>query len=68
MIYNRCTFLDCYNVFSPLQTYFLPTHGNGEVPVLGKLPYIVISGHKGSGHVMYTQVQTRKSSYHVQYL
>jgi hypothetical protein len=26
-------------VFSPLQAYFLPTHGNGEVPVLGKLPY-----------------------------
>jgi hypothetical protein len=27
-------------VFSLLQAYFLPTHGNGEVPVLGKLPYV----------------------------
>jgi hypothetical protein len=24
---------------SPLQGYYLPTHGNGEVPVIGKLPY-----------------------------
>jgi hypothetical protein len=31
--------MDCYIVFSLLQAYFLPTHGNGEVPVLGKLPY-----------------------------
>jgi hypothetical protein len=22
-----------------MQVYFLPTHGNGEVPVLEKLPY-----------------------------
>jgi hypothetical protein len=27
-------------VFSVVQAYFLPTHGNGEVPVLGKLPYV----------------------------
>jgi hypothetical protein len=33
------TFLDCYSVFSPLHAYFLPTHGNEEVPVLGKFPY-----------------------------
>jgi hypothetical protein len=33
MIYSWCTFLDRYNA------YFLPTPGNGEVPVLGKLPY-----------------------------
>jgi hypothetical protein len=39
MIYSWCTFLDCYSVFSSLQAYFLPTHKNGEVPVLGKLPY-----------------------------
>jgi hypothetical protein len=39
MIYNKCTFLDCYSVFFPLRAYFLPTHGNGDVPVLGKLPY-----------------------------
>jgi hypothetical protein len=26
-------------MFSPLQAYFLPTHGNGEVLVLEKLPY-----------------------------
>jgi hypothetical protein len=28
----------CYILFSPLYAYFLPTHGNGEVPVLRKLP------------------------------
>jgi hypothetical protein len=39
MIYSWCTFLDCYSMFSPLQAYFLPTHGNGEVLVLEKLPY-----------------------------
>jgi hypothetical protein len=39
MVYNWCTFLDCYNVSFALQAYFLPTHRNGEVPVLGKLPY-----------------------------
>jgi hypothetical protein len=38
MIYSLCTLLDYYNVFSPLHAYFLPTHGNGEVRVLGKLP------------------------------
>jgi hypothetical protein len=26
-------------MFSPLHAYFLTTHGNGEVPILGKLPY-----------------------------
>jgi hypothetical protein len=30
-------------VLSPLQAYFLPTHGNGEVLVLGELSYIVDS-------------------------
>jgi hypothetical protein len=39
MIYSWSTFMDCYSVFSLLQAYFLPTHGNGEVPILGKLPY-----------------------------
>jgi hypothetical protein len=39
MIYSSCTFIDCYNVFFPLHAYFLPTLENGEVPVLGKLPY-----------------------------
>jgi hypothetical protein len=34
MIYNKCIFLDCYNVFSPLHVYFLPTHGHGEVLIL----------------------------------
>jgi hypothetical protein len=29
-------------MFSPLQAYFLPTHGNGEISVLGKLPYMKI--------------------------
>jgi hypothetical protein len=38
MVYNKCTFLDCYSVFSPLHAYFMPTHGNEEVLVLGKLP------------------------------
>jgi hypothetical protein len=37
MIYSSCIFLDCYSWFSPLQAYFLSTHGNGEVPVLGTL-------------------------------
>jgi hypothetical protein len=36
MVYSWCTFLACYNVFSPLVDYFLPTHGNGEVPEMGK--------------------------------
>jgi hypothetical protein len=40
MIYSWYAFLDYYNVFSPPQAYFLPTHGNGETPVLGKLPYV----------------------------
>jgi hypothetical protein len=34
MIYNSCTFLDCcYNAFSPLQAYFIPTYRNGGVPM-----------------------------------
>jgi hypothetical protein len=37
MIYNWCTFQDYYNVFSLLHAYFLLTHGNEEVLVLGKL-------------------------------
>jgi hypothetical protein len=32
------TFLDCYSTFFPLHDYFMPTHNNEEVPVLGKLP------------------------------
>jgi hypothetical protein len=39
MIYNCCAFLDYYS-FSPLQAYFLPTHRNGEVPVLWK--YLIV--------------------------
>jgi hypothetical protein len=38
VIYSSCTFQDCYNVVSPPQAYYLPNHGNGEAPVLGKLP------------------------------
>jgi hypothetical protein len=34
--------MDCYSAFSSLQAYFLPTHGNGEDPVLGKLSYLLI--------------------------
>jgi hypothetical protein len=30
-------------MFFSLQAYFLPTHGNGEVPVLGKLPYMCLA-------------------------
>jgi hypothetical protein len=41
MIYSWCTFLDYYSVFCLLQAFFLPTHRNGEVPVLGKLPYTI---------------------------
>jgi hypothetical protein len=37
MIYSWYAFLDYYSVFSSLHAYFLPTQGNGEVPVLGKL-------------------------------
>jgi hypothetical protein len=40
MMYSKCTNLDSYNVFSALQAYLLPTHGNGEVPVLEKLIYV----------------------------
>jgi hypothetical protein len=36
--YSWCTILDYYMMFSPLHAYFLPSHGNGRVPVLGKLP------------------------------
>jgi hypothetical protein len=43
MIYCRCTFLDYYIVFSPLHAYFLPTHKNGEAPILGKLPYVLMN-------------------------
>jgi hypothetical protein len=35
MIYSSYAFLDYYNALFPLQAYFLPTHRNGEVPVLG---------------------------------
>jgi hypothetical protein len=34
-------------VFSLLQAYFLPTHGNGEVLVLGKLPYLTNDTNDG---------------------
>jgi hypothetical protein len=40
MIYNCYTFQDCYNAVSPLQAYFLPSHGNWEASVLGKLSYV----------------------------
>jgi hypothetical protein len=36
MIYNKCTFMDCFSVFSPMLAYFLPINRNGEVLVLGK--------------------------------
>jgi hypothetical protein len=29
---------------SSLHAYFLPTHGNGEVPILGKLPEVPFRG------------------------
>jgi hypothetical protein len=45
MIYSWCTFLEYYSVFSPLQNYFLSTHGNGEIPILGKLPYCFLHCH-----------------------
>jgi hypothetical protein len=32
-------------VFSPLHAYFLPTHENGELSVLGKLPYMLYFIH-----------------------
>jgi hypothetical protein len=35
-------------VVSPLQAYFLPSQGNEEPPVLGKLPYICYDRY---GHV-----------------
>jgi hypothetical protein len=41
MIYSSYTFQDCYSAISPLHAYFLPSHGNGEALVLGKLPYNV---------------------------
>jgi hypothetical protein len=37
--YDLQLFLDYDNAFFPLQAYFLPTCENGEVLVLGKLPY-----------------------------
>jgi hypothetical protein len=40
MIYSSYTFQDYYSAVSALQAYFLPTHGNQEASVLGKLPYI----------------------------
>jgi hypothetical protein len=39
MIYSWCIFMHCYSAYSPLQAYFLPTHRNGEVSILGKLTY-----------------------------
>ena len=41
-MYSKCIFLDCYNVYSILQAYFLHAHGNGVVSVLGKLPYFLL--------------------------
>jgi hypothetical protein len=38
MIYSSYTFQNYYSAGSPLQAYFLPSHGNGEALVLGKLP------------------------------
>jgi hypothetical protein len=40
MIYSGYTFQGCYSAISALQAYFLPTHGNREASVLGKLPYV----------------------------
>jgi hypothetical protein len=39
MIYSGYTFQGCYSAISALQAYFLPTHGNREASVLGKLPW-----------------------------
>jgi hypothetical protein len=33
-------YMHYYNTFLSLQAYFLPTHGIGTIPILGKLPYI----------------------------
>jgi hypothetical protein len=39
MMYNFCTFMHYYDIFIPLQAYFLPAHKIGIVMVLEKLPY-----------------------------
>jgi hypothetical protein len=36
----QLVYISSYSVFSPLHAYFFPIHGNGELPVIGKLPYI----------------------------
>jgi hypothetical protein len=38
MVYSGYTFQGCYSAISAEQAYFLPTHGNREASVLGKLP------------------------------
>jgi hypothetical protein len=49
MIYSCYTFQECYIAVSPLQASFLPSHGNGEASVLGKLPYTEqASSHDGA--------------------
>jgi hypothetical protein len=40
MICSSYTFHVCYSAVSPLQAYFLPSHGNREATVLEKLPYM----------------------------
>jgi hypothetical protein len=40
---------------SPLQAYFLTIHGNGEVPILGKLPLVqIVVEEEGQSYGMQT--------------
>jgi hypothetical protein len=41
MIYSLCTFLDFYSAFFQVHAYLLPSHGNGMLPILGNLPYMM---------------------------
>jgi hypothetical protein len=52
MIYNNCTFIGLLRYVFPLQTYFLPTHRNGEVMVLRKLPYMLTSFEIGVHNIL----------------
>ena len=44
MIYSSYTFQDYYSLVIPLHAYFLPSHGNGEALVLGKLSQLNVFG------------------------
>jgi hypothetical protein len=41
MIYSWCTFLDCYNVFSLLQAYFLPSPSFRKTTLMSLCPVIL---------------------------